>query len=102
MRLKINVARAIESPTAADMENALSELQNDANQFVILAHDEMTYLQGAHLGDGILLEYQDGATATHFGCYQGLDDETAYRVFLAYLHRTELWKRMLDWTPSKL
>ncbi len=69
MELQVNGNVAAEPPTPQLIQDSLSKLDvdRDGEGFLILAHDEMTYLQVS--GDskrGFDAEYQEGTTDRHY------------------------------------
>jgi hypothetical protein len=91
VELTRSTGRAIQNPTADDVEAALGEL-NISDGFLILAKAEQEYVQAA----GTWLEYRDAAG--HFrAALEQSDPGTIRRVLLAYLASDDAWRAMVQW-----
>ncbi|MCG8525535.1 MAG: hypothetical protein MI748_04080 [Opitutales bacterium] len=96
----LNVSgKTIESPTASDIQQAISNLQDNADSFVILSLGEMTYLQC--IGDssvGYIVEYQEGSTDQHFTTKDGhIDTSRTLTIFKMYADQNPDWKNQTSW-----
>ena len=53
--------------------------------------------------DGLFgLEYQEGSTEAHYGCYEDLDEATIIREFTLYLHGDERWRTDRVWEKMEI
>ena len=86
------------------IDHSLAQLVGEGDSFLILAKDDMTYLQAS--GDpkhGFILEYQEGSLEHHYSCIEpslGLPELS--RAFRWYLHGDGRWKTDFRWEQQSL
>ena len=96
---------AVDAPITEDLlTRSLDSLTGDTDSFMILAHDEMTYLQTAGGdADGFVLEHQAGALDRHFQCRNTrLGRDEVRQAFLWYLAGDTRWQSDFDWEEQPL
>jgi hypothetical protein len=78
--------------------------QPEDEAFAILSRSDETYIQTVRGTDGTYgLEYQEGSTDRHFGCYDDtLDEPRMIRIFTFYLHSDPRWHSDLIWEKMDL
>ena len=78
--------------------------QSEDEAFAILSSSDETYIQTVRGDDGRFgLEYQEGSTAQHYGCYDDtLDEAKLIRIFTFYLHGDPRWYTELSWEKMDL
>ena len=90
MQLDLDDNIITEDAQAIDVIEALDRLTSDGDSFAILSQNDMTYIQtSGDLELGFILEYQNGSTAEHYGCYQDLQLDTV----MSYLNDDGRWRR---------
>ena len=102
MTLKVNGQVVSQSPTPKLIRDSLSNLDvdRDGEGFLILAHDELTYLQVS--GDskrGFDAEYQEGSTDRHYRAQNAsfaLEEVAA--MLCEYLQGEVGWEKYGAWT----
>ncbi|GAB5405638.1 MAG: hypothetical protein Aurels2KO_38690 [Aureliella sp.] len=96
MFLNVNDLKAIDSPSRAEVQEAIETLVEE--DFVVLSRDEHFYIQTRRNEDkSLTLEYRDGGPDKHFATdedHTTLDD--VQRAFTAYLNGDDLHS-LLDW-----
>lgn len=97
MILNVNDDKAFATPTDAQLQSELADLQNDA--FLILSRTDEEYLQTYREEDGSFeVEYRDGSCDRHYRAESaGLDLQGLQRVFAAYFNGEPAWKASLSW-----
>ena len=90
MELSRSQGRAIQDPTPADIEAALSELGTDGG-FLILAKSDEEYVQAA----GTCLEYRE--FEQHYRAVGACGPDLVRSVFLEYLTPGGQWRTMTEW-----
>ena len=98
MRLSIEGAPDVESPTGEQISNALARLSIQREGFAILSRSELTYIQAASLDDGrFVVEYQEDSTSHHYYCHTDLPKEDVIKAFLSYATEDGWWKSGIEW-----
>lgn len=100
MELKDNENKIIESPTEEQIYEAIYSLDLNKNEdaFLILAKEEMTYIQccGDPKSD-FRLEYQEGTIDEHYFAVGEIDVDALLLILTAYANGDESWKEDYEW-----
>jgi hypothetical protein len=77
--------------------------QSEDEAFAILSRNDDSYIQTVRGTDGLFgLEYQEGSTEAHYGCYEDLDEATIIREFILYLQGDEHWRMARVWEKMEI
>ena len=102
-RLELEGRPPIENPDSAAIEDALARVGTEGSTFATLSRDDVSYIQTAiALGEGFLLEYQEGSLEAHFRCPQILPRERVVEAFQKYARGDESWRAPLAWEKQDL
>jgi hypothetical protein len=97
MILNVDDDRAFASPTVAQLQSELADLETDA--FLILSRADEEYLQTYREEDGSFeVEYRDGSCDRHYRAESAdLELQVLQGLFVAYFHGKSEWKASLTW-----
>jgi hypothetical protein len=79
-----------------EVAGIIRELDGKADPFLILQHDDMTYMQTLWTPEGFCLEYQEGTTDRHYESKSLLDEETVISCLKAYLAGDSSWENITE------
>lgn len=82
--------------------DALSQLENRDEPYMILSSSELTYVRTLWTEDGYVLEYQEGNVDRHFASQELLRLREIEEVFLQYLSGDETWKDRHDFAKKAI
>ncbi|MFC1736344.1 hypothetical protein ACFL1X_09510 [Candidatus Hydrogenedentota bacterium] len=102
MKLEIGRNKAVDNPTKDQIAEAIASLRAEDGSFVVLSHNENTYIQAAPDVDaGFRVQFQEGAPECFYEAANNLSTDAAIQLFQAYLNR-ENWKGMTGWQKLDL
>ncbi|WP_299178820.1 DUF3592 domain-containing protein [uncultured Neptuniibacter sp.] len=103
MELTTENGEQINHPTIKEVRRCLSSLNDSDNQYLILAQDEMNYIQilgSCH--SGWVVEYQEGSLESHKTSSDAqLNTATVLRILSAYLDGDSAWKTSVQWADEQ-
>ena len=85
-----------EEATHESIANTIQSLEKRDDPFVILQHNEMTYMQTLWTPEGFSLEYQEESSNQHFQSSYLLPKEQVISCFQAYLSNDQSWKSQVE------
>ena len=83
---------------------AFASMAGKGEFFIILAHDEMTYIQTSGSSEaGFVLEYQDGSIEKHYSCTDTqLSADRVIEALQRYFNNHGRWKSDFTWEQLDL
>ena len=98
--------KRVKSPAKIDIKNAVRNLKNKDEPFVILGKGatELSYIQAYRTDEAGLwfLEYQDGHLDEHYRSLDFFASEAIIRIFQQYLDGNEEWRTAQKWERMDL
>lgn len=104
MKLSIN-GDVSDLPISTDLiARTVASLADTDDFFLILAKDEMTYIQtSGSTKSGFVLEYQDGSIEEHYSCADApLNAEQIVETLQRYLTNHDRWRSDFTWEKEEL
>lgn len=102
MRLEVDDNGEVLDPTPSDIQWGVEQLTSGAG-FVILSHDQLTYMQAVPAGeDGCVLEYQEGDTDRHFQAQGTVTPAQVVSAMQRYAANDDAWKADFQWTQETI
>ncbi len=96
------VAQQADEAAITQAIRSLAEQAED-EAFAILSSSDETYIQTVRAGDDAFgLEYQQGSTAQHYGCYQTLGEDQVLQAFLFYQQGDPRWHSDFIWEKMEI
>ncbi|MEZ4279995.1 MAG: hypothetical protein R3F21_10330 [Myxococcota bacterium] len=104
MNLELESGPKIDNPTPEQVSKSLQTLDGAGNSFVILAKDQMNYVQASGGPEsGFSVEYQTGSIEEHFGTTRlDLPLATVDSIFRAYAANDPRWTEATTWAHQEL
>lgn len=104
MQLSIN-GDITDLPVSTDLiAETVADLASKGDFFLILAKDEMTYIQTSGCTEsGFILEYQDGSIEEHYSCRDApLSADQIVETLQRYFTNHDRWKSEFTWEKEDL
>src|SRR4051812_29572813 len=96
------VSKQADDAASATAIGSLAQQSAD-EAFAILSRDDDSYIQTVRDTDGLFgLEYQEGSTEAHYGCYEDLDEAAIIRTFTRYLDGDDHWRTDRVWEKMEI
>ena len=103
MKFRVTLPEEVIEHAGPDLVmRAVCSLGPAGNEFIIVAKDEMTYLQARVCKPGFTLEYQEGSLDKHYQAISRVPGHELDTAFKAYADGDDLWKEMFLWTKLHL
>ncbi len=80
----------------------LKSIQKTDDPFLILEHDEMTYMQVLWTSRGYIVEYQEGSIKKHYGSQKKVSMTEARKSLELYFDGDKSWKNRIDYEKMKI
>jgi hypothetical protein len=101
MILEFDTGRRIEKPSANQIEEAVGDLSNRKDSFVVLSSTSTDFVQVAAGGNaGFTVEYQEGDRTRHFRANEKLAHSRVVDVLVRYSRGDAQWKASLSWKQA--
>lgn len=102
MTLEGEYLPVLQNPSAHRIRDEIQVLDVKGDGFLILAVNELTYIQVARNRSGFIVEYQQGSVDAHFRACRELDSVAAADLMVRYRDGNSNWSSSSDWEKVRV